>query len=749
MNKKITFLILTGFLLIIWTVSAQQKAPVNKVDLTYADEVENLDVFQQWIKWNNPGSLLIHYMIRQAMEYYELRHKEISKLQTKADWLNRQAYVKGKLMESIGGLPERTPLNPKITGVIKKEGFRVEKLVYESMPGFYVTGCVFIPEKIKGKAPAVLNVIGHNQEAFRADLYQLLILNLVKKGIIVLAIDPPGQGEHVQYFDPEINFSSVGYTVIEHSYFSNQCFLTGYSSAKYFIWDGIRGIDYLISRRDVDPSRIGVTGFSGGGTITSYVSAFDERVKVSVPCSWATWYERLLETKGVQDGESLFYHGLVNGLSFDDLIEVRAPKPTLMTAVSRDQYLNLQGARETLAEAGKAYAAFGMKDNLQLVEDDFMHWMTPEIRYRIYAFFMKHFNLAGDPSEEVVDFLKPEELKVTPTGQISTSYGGDMIFDVNKRLAEKLFMNLENSRKNADKHLAQVKSKAKELSGYIIPLNSDEGAFINGRYQREGYTVGKYAIMGEGDYAVPILLFVPDDKAAKHPAIVYIHSAGKAAEAKPGAEIEKLVRKGYIVAATDVLGVGETKNTAARASKDAYTAVLIGRSVVGVQAADIVRVVNYLKNLEEVDPSRIGAMALNEMCIPLIHAAAFEPSIKNVILIGSPVSYRDIVINRLYKIGLIRNEKGGTNHPYEVDFSWGVAGALTAYDLPDLIAGMVPRKVVLARLKNHALETASDSLVNQEMSFPRSVYTSKGVAGNLNITSFSGNTGDLLDWSFK
>ena len=104
--------------------------------------------------------------------------------------------------------------------------------------------------------------------------------------------------------------------------------------------------------------------------------------------------------------------------------------------------------------------------------------------------------------------------------------------------------------------------------------------------------------MGEGDYAIPILLFVPNDNIEKHPALIYLHPEGKVTEAKPGGEIEKLVRKGYIVAATDVLGIGETKNTASRGHTCGYTAVIIARSVVGIQAGDIVRVVNYLKELQ-------------------------------------------------------------------------------------------------------------------------------------------------------
>ena len=730
-------------------LTAQVTSPNKSTDLQLKKDEENLDVFQQWIRWNNPGSMLINHLIKEASDFYDLRDKEIEKLNSKDTWIKRQATVRNKLKEFIGPFPQKGALNPRITGVIKRDGYRIEKIVYESLPGFYVTGCLYIPEKIKGKAPAILNVIGHNQESFRNELYQVINFNLVKKGIIVFAIDPPGQGEHVQYYDPEIKLSSVGYSVIEHCYFGNQCFLSGSSCAKYFIWDGMRAIDYLLTRNEVDRERIGVTGFSGGGTVTSYIGALDDRVKVSVPCSWATVSRRQLETKGMQDAETGFYRQVAEGITFEDLLEVRAPKPTLLTFVSRDEYLCLQGAREAFKEAKKAFEMLGKEDNLVMVEDDSKHWMTPKIRLAIYGFFMKNFNISGDTSELEADIIPRDDLTVTPSGQISTFLGGDMIFDINKRETQNLLDNLSNSRIDIEKHLAAVKVKAKEISGYITPVPGSEEPFINGRYQRDGYTVGKYAIRGEGNYAIPILLFVPDDHNQKHPAIVYLNSKGKAAEAKPNCEIEKLVRKGYIVAATDPIGVGETANTAARGITDGYTAVIIGRSVVGLQAGDIVRTVNYLKSLNGVDTLNIGAIGINEMCIPLLHAAAFDASIKNITLIGSLISFRSVVMNRFYKIGLTPREGGGNWHPNEVDFSWGVAGVLTAYDLPDLIGCIAPRRIQLAGTRDQMLEPASEELINKDMEFPVAVYAFKKASEYFRIVKSDTSPVSLVEWSFK
>jgi dienelactone hydrolase len=713
-------------------------------------EEENLNVFHHWLRWSNPGSVSINHIIDQVDELYKLRDKKIAALKTMSDWQMRQAFVKKTLSDIIGPFPKKEPLNAEITGTVQKHGYRIEKIIYQPVPGYYEAGCLYIPDNLKGKAPAILNVIGHDQIAYKEEYYQVIITNLVKKGMIVFVIDPLGQGEHVQYYDTALKFSAIGYSVVEHSYFGNICFLTGTPSAKYFAWDGIRAIDYLLTRKEVDPENIGVTGFSGGGTVTAYVAALDERVKVAIPCSWPTTYRRLLETKGAQDAETILIHGLAKTITFEDLIEVRAPKPVLMTFNSRDEYLALQGAREALREGKKVYAEYGKDENIRLVEDDSKHALTPKIRLAIYAFFQKHFSLKGDSTEEKTDLPSVAELTVTPTGQIATSKGGKMIPDLNKEVAVKLIGKLELSRKNIADHINKVKVKAKEISGYRSPVPDADGPFINGRYQRDGYTVELDAIAGESDkYEIPLLLFKPDDDRKKHPAIIYLHSKGKITDAAPGAEIEKLVKMGYVVAAADVIGSGEIKNTVASEYAEANTAVYIARSIVGMQAGDIIRVANFLKSRNDIDTENIGAVAFNEMGIPLVHAAAFDPSIKNVALINTLISYRSVVNNKFYKIGITPIPGHDYWHPIQVDFKWGVASALTAYDLPDLVATLSPRKVAVVQPKNQMLEPASNTLIEEEMAFPKSAYLAKNKSGNLRVIDNMNTLSEIVKWCFE
>jgi len=133
----------------------------------------------------------------------------------------------------------------------------------------------------------------------------------------------------------------------------------------------------------------------------------------------------------------------------------------------------------------------------------------------------------------------------------------------------------------------------------------------------------------------------------------------------------------------------------------------------------------------------------------IIHAAAFDPSIKNISLIGSLISYQSVVNNKFYKIGITPIPGHDYWHPVQVDFKWGVASALTAYDLPDLIGAVAPRKVTMVNTKDQMLQPASSKLMEKEMAFPRAVYSSKNVAGNFRVLESMDNLGEIVKWSFE
>ena len=347
--------------------------------------------------------------------------RAVAKIQHLEEWKSYQKEIRGKLFESLDVF-QRTPLNPRVLGKLERENFTVEKIIFESHPEFYVTACLYIPKGLTQATPAIIYCSGHTVNGFRAETYQGVILNLVAKGFIVFAFDPIGQGERSQYVD-STHRPVIGLGTREHSYMGMQSLISGRSNTDYFIWDGSRAVDFLLTREEVDPTRIGITGRSGGGTQSAMIAAYDERIYAAAPEAWISNFTRLFQSIGPQDAEQNPYQIIQKGIDYPDYVHIRAPKPTLIVTTTHD-FFSIQGARETYREGLRSYEAFGKPDALQLVEHMGKHESTQGNREAVYAFFQTHLDLPGDPTEQAVELFTPEELQITPTGQVVTSYPG-------------------------------------------------------------------------------------------------------------------------------------------------------------------------------------------------------------------------------------------------------------------------------------------------------------------------------------
>jgi len=698
-----------------------------------------LDVIRnKWLQYSDAPNSLYHYLSGEAYHLLNQRSANIAELRSLSDWQQRQKLIFETLMDIVGPFPEKTPLNARIIRTIKKDGYRIEHIVYESQPRFYVTSSMFIPGGLKkrDKAPAIIFCSGHSDDGYRYDGYQHDILNLVKKGFIVFAFDPVGQGERLEYYNSVTGKSSFDGPTIEHSYPGAQVFITGGSQARYMIWDGIRAVDYLFARKEVDHARIGITGRSGGGTQSAYIAAMDDRINAAAPGNYLTNFTRLLQTIGPSDAEQNLYNCILKGLDQSDLLLVRAPKPALMITTSRD-FFSIQGAKETEKEVSGLYMAYGKEVNFGRVESDTGHNSTMKNREAQYAFFQKHFNNPGNPKDEDIELLSAEELQVTSTGQISTSLGGETVFSLNRREAEKLINKLQNSRNDLTKHLPEVLNSAKKLSGYREPSEFHEPVFT-GRYQKDGYVIEKYFVQGEGDYIIPYLLMKPDKPNNK--ALIYLHPSGKSAEASIGGEIEWFVKKGFTVLAPDMIGIGETGPGLLKGDSyiegNSYNAwfgsVLIGRSIVGIRAGDVVRLTRVLQ--KDTGIKEIYGFARKEMAPVLLHAAAFDPAITRIALIEPYSSYQSIVMNRFYNPHFIHST---------------VPGALTAYDLPDLAVCLAPRKLMMAGVTDGTGITTDNESINIDMNIIKAGYHFGNAEGQLRIVALKPNekTDDLfMEW---
>ncbi len=677
---------------------------------------------ENWLQYTDAPNSLYHYISGQAYDLLSERSEEISRISSLPEWQQRQKIVRETLLDIVGPFPQKTPLNARIVRKLEMDGFRVEHIIFESQPGFYVTSSLFIPSglKKKSRAPAIIYCSGHSADGYRSEGYQHVIINLVMKGFIVFAFDPVGQGERLEYYDPKTGKSMVGGPTTEHSYPGTQAFITGSSQARYMIWDGIRAVDYLLTRREVDPARLGITGRSGGGTQSAYIAAMDDRIYAAAPECYITTFTRLLQTMGNQDAEQNLFNEIVRGIDQPDLLSVRAPKPALMITTTRDIF-SIQGAIEAEREVSLIYKAYGREDNFGRAEDDTSHASTKKNRESMYTFFQKHLKNPGNPKDEPTRSLTKEEIQVTATGQISTSLGGETVFTLNRKESEKLEVKLDSLRADPGKFLPAVLKSAKKLSGYKDPSESGEPVF-SGRYRKEGYVIEKYFIKGEGNYVLPYLLMIPDR--SRGTAVIYLHPSGKSAEAAEGGEMEWFARQGFTVLAPDMVGVGETGPGVFQG--DAYieggshnlwyASMLIGRSIVGIRAADVVMFTRLLKKREGIRD--IFEVARKEMAPVALFAAAFEPSVSRIALIGPYSSYLSIVRNRFYASSFIPGV---------------IPGALREFDLPDIAASLAPRSLLMAGVTDGNGKTGDTAAINKDLSVIRNAYKVQNAVSKLNI----------------
>ena len=703
---------------------------VAAVSIPLSAQDGDINLLDRWLIWSDSGTMVVRHLKDQVVAHLDHRAEAIARLHTTADWLARQLHVRATLERVIGTLPERNAaLNPRITGVVQKEGYRIEKIVFESLPALHVTGCLLIPDGGAGHAPAILYAAGSGIRTFRGEQYQQHILNLVRHGFVVFAIDPIGQGERIQFYDPATGKSQVN----EFNQTAHQCFLIGTSYAKYYIRDAMRAIDYLQTRPEVDPNRIGMGGLSWGGWQCTIVTALEPRIQAAASAAGCSvgirrWFESTGPTSAGQH-----YPGFVSaGLDHADFFELMAPRAFLRLSTTLD-YKVIQGARETYAEYRQAFVALGAADKLEFSEDDARHGYTPKNNAAASGFYRRHLASAGPADFRPAEMMTDGDTKITPTGQVTTSFAGAAIaFDFNRAEAKPLLARLEAARAEGEPHLTAVRRNAERLAGVERPQAGAKPVFL-GRHRRDRYGIEMYVLPGEAGYVIPLLLFVPEGGGTR-PAVIYVHPDGKRAATKPGGEVERLARSGYIVAVPDVAGTGETKNRRGDFRSLQYTAFMIQRSVVGLQAGDVMRVRAFLQGRPEGhDTRRIGVVGVGQMGTAVLHAAALDLGLAGVVLSEPSLSYRSVVLHPHYKMNL----------------SEMVAGALTAYDLPDLVACLAPRRVALLAPQNHLREPAGDAVTASELEYPRGVYTRSGAGGSLRVVPAETDRETLVDWALR
>src|SRR5438445_63305 len=366
----------------------------------------------------------LRYQEEQAWKQDEARQKTWEAIRDEAALLKTQDELRQKLLQMIGGLPAvKTDLHPVITGKIQMDGFVIEKLVYQSLPGVYVTALVYVPNDHTTKHPAVLVPAGHAADGkFH---YQALSQRLAGRGYVVISWDPVGQGERSQFWDPTTGKSRYNLICGEHAVMGNLAYLAGANLARWEIWDGIRAVDYLLTRPEVDGERISITGTSGGGFQATLIAALDERIKVAVPSCYISALPMRISNRIFADPDSdpeqdLF--GMIsNGVDHPGLLLLMYPRPVMVAGAVRD-FFSIEGTRKTVREVRRLYERFDRGDRIALVEGYHAHQFSPENQEAALD-FLNHFNQMpvrhGLPS---VKELTDKALQCTRTGQAALDY---------------------------------------------------------------------------------------------------------------------------------------------------------------------------------------------------------------------------------------------------------------------------------------------------------------------------------------
>ena len=531
-----------------------------------------------------------------AQRQLEMRAAAIDAIRDTTGADARKAVVRRRVLELIGGLPDyRGPLRPQVTKITPQAGYVIEHLTFESLPGFTVAANLYRPDR-PGPHPAVLMSMGHWDSGKAAG--QILSATLARKGFVVLAYDPVGQGERQQAFDRRVGRSLIGGATEQH--FSNgaAAILMGQSVARYFIHDGMRAIDYLVSRPEVDPDRIGATGCSGGGTQTTYIAALDPRVKVAAVACYMNSF-RTLFSGSIGDSEQSVPGFLAAGLDQTDYVELFAPKPWLIASTEND-FFTPAGARQVFEEAQRWYRLYGAADRITWVVGPGGHGTPPVVREAIYDWMTRWLmpSVGAPPSAPsppaaaepgANDLLADLDLLATATGQVE----GRDLYEVIR----------ETPRQPGSRE---------DLAAFVTTLVAANPPIeTNSRH------------------------YPPTASGGRHPAVVIVQDTLTAAP-----DVDALRASAHVVVMT-LSGRGEDAGRPRSGNWMNNTrAWLVGRNLPATHAAEINAVVAGLARRDDVEAERVAVRGNGVSGVAVLLAAAVNPAIASVVLTRTPHSLR-------------------------------------------------------------------------------------------------------------
>jgi dienelactone hydrolase len=603
-----------------------------------------------------------------------------------------EAYVREttiKVRQCFGPLPEKTPLNPRVTGRVDRDLYTIENVIFESRPNFPVTGNLYLPKNRPGPTPAVVGVCGHSLNGKAGGTYQSFAQGLARLGYIVLIIDPIGQGERFQYVGADLKPLRGG-NVTEHLYVGNPQFLIGEFFGTWQAWDAIRALDYLLTRPEVDGERIMATGNSGGGTITSWLCALEPRFVAAAPSCFINTFRRMFESEQPADTEQCPPHTLALGLDHADFLVPFIPRDLMLLGQEKDLF-DARGLEQSHARLQRLYTLLGAKEHEDLFIGPDNHGYFQKNREAMYAWFNKVTKVANTNAEPKLTLEKDEALQCTPQGQVATLQPNTV-----------LSFTRDASRK--------LRADRKTLSGEELTRAVTAALYLRSRTGVADYRIVRdlpnrgYPKPHAGNYAVETepgilaMVYRLGDRPLRYRvprgpkrAVLYISHRSADAELRSEPLIREVMaaEPDAAVFACDVRGIGDTQpNTTNERFTSPYGSdyfyaiygIMFDQPYPGQRTFDVLRLIDWLRAHGH---EEIHLVAKGWGTIPATFAALLSDAVKKVTLKHALTSYADVA--------------------EAVDYNWPlssfVPGVLKAFDLPDCYKALETKKLQLIEPK--------------------------------------------------
>lgn len=547
------------------------------------------------------------HIFKRSQNYFDSAKKTRSSIYVKEQLEKYNHAMKDIFINNIGGIAfDNEPLNPKITSSKNYSDYKMENIIFTSRKNTYVTGSMYIPHGIKNPSAAVLLLCGHADEGRYFSEYQIVADTLAKVGLIVFAIDPVGQGERVSYFDNEKNKYIIPPCVEDHDAIGIPAIATGRFMQSYFLCDEMRAIDYMLTRPEIDPKRIGVTGNSGGGTQTMAMMAADERIAAAAPATFVTSREAYIYTGNPQDAEQIWYGITEFGYDHINPIMNIAPKPLAILAVNYD-FFAIEGTLETFAEAQRFYEMYGKKDNICIYRDDYGHSYTPYLACRAAEFFAKHLLGKELHIDNHTCIQKPaSDFRNTISGRVRGEiHNAKFVYDDVNELADELFLK-RFSLSDTERLTRAREWLCDKVYSHRIPYNF----FLRKLKQINDGNYITQPIMWHSQKDIFNFAFMirsSENEHKKLPVLIAVWENGTLEISEHENFIKQKCKEGYEVMVLDVSGVGYIEAAPINDGniKDQYKTLyklcgdllFMNDSMVALRSWDVLRAVEMLKEV--------------------------------------------------------------------------------------------------------------------------------------------------------